>query len=70
VRHFTSAGGHSQLAQITTSVIVLLVLLFLTRPMEFMPDVVLPTVVFLIGLDLIDVSGMRQVFLQRPADFF
>ncbi len=65
-----SAGGHSQLAQITTSVIVLLVLLFLTRPLEFMPDVVLSTVVFLIGLNLIDVSGMRQIFLERPAEFW
>ena len=65
-----SAGGHSQLAQITTSVFVLLVLLFLTGPLEFMPDVVLSTVVFLIGLDLVDVSGMRQIFLERPAEFW
>ena len=65
-----SAGGHSQLAQITTSVIVLMVLLFLTRPLEFMPEVVLSTVVFLIGLDLIDVSGMRQIFRERPAEFW
>ena len=63
------AGGHSQLAQITTSVIVLLVLLFLTRPLEFMPGAVLSAVVFLIGLDLIDVSGMRQIFRERPAEF-
>ena len=65
-----SAGGHSQLAQITTSVLVLLVLLFLTGPLEFMPDVVLSTVVFLIGLDLVDMSGMRQIFLERPAEFW
>ena len=64
-----SAGGHSQLAQITTSVIVLLVLLFLTGPLEFMPDAVLSAVVFLIGLDLVDVSGMRQIFRERPAEF-
>jgi MFS superfamily sulfate permease-like transporter len=65
-----SAGGHSQLAQITTSVIVLMVLLFLTRPLEFMPGAVLSAVVFLIGLDLIDVSGMRQIFRERPAEFW
>ena len=65
-----SAGGHSQLAQITTSVLVLLVLLFLTGPLEFMPDAVLATVVFLIGLDLVDMSGMRQIFLERPAEFW
>ncbi len=65
-----SAGGHSQLAQLTTSALVLMVLLFLTGPLEFMPDVVLSTVVFLIGLDLVDVSGMRQIFLERPAEFW
>ena len=65
-----SAGGSSQLAQITTSVIVLLVLLFLTRPLEFMPGAVLSAVVFLIGLDLIDVPGMRQIFRERPAEFW
>ncbi len=64
------AGGRSQLAQITASVIVLLVLLFLTRPLEFMPGAVLSAVVFMIGIDLIDVSGMRQIFRERPAEFW
>jgi sulfate permease, SulP family len=64
-----SAGGHSQLAQITTSVVVLLVLLFLTGPLEFLPGSVLSAFVFLIGLDLIDVSGMRQIFHERPVEF-
>ncbi|MGO9556296.1 MAG: SulP family inorganic anion transporter [Syntrophobacteraceae bacterium] len=63
------AGGHSQLAQLTTSVIVLLVLLFLTGPLKFMPGSVLSAVVFLIGLDLIDVPGMRQIFHERPVEF-
>ncbi len=64
-----SAGGRSQLAQITTSIIVLLVLLFLTKPLQFMPGAVLSAVVFLIGLDLVDVPGMRQIFRERPAEF-
>ena len=64
-----SAGGRSQLAQITTSIIVLLVLLFLTKPLEFMPDAVLSAVVFLIGLELVDVPGMRQIFRERPVEF-
>ncbi len=65
-----SAGGRSQLAQITTSAMVLLVLLFLTRPLEFMPGAVLAAVVFGIGLDLIDVSGMRQILRERQAEFW
>jgi SulP family sulfate permease len=65
-----SAGGHSQLAQITTSVIVLLVLLFLSEPLRFMPKAVLSAVVFLIGVMLIDVEGMRRIYRERPAEFW
>jgi MFS superfamily sulfate permease-like transporter len=64
-----SAGGHCQLAQITSSVIVLLVLLFLIGPLAYLPVAVLSAVVFLICVDLIDVKGMRQIFRERPAEF-
>ncbi len=64
-----SAGGRCQLAQITSSVIVLLVLLFLTGPLTYLPVAVLSAVVFLICVDLIDVKGMRQIFRERPAEF-
>ncbi len=65
-----SAGGRSQLAQITTSLIVLLVLLFLTGPLANMPNAVLSAVVFLIGIELIDVKGMRNIWIQRPPEFW
>ncbi|MFN2224078.1 MAG: SulP family inorganic anion transporter, partial [Candidatus Promineifilaceae bacterium] len=65
-----NAGGRSQLAQITTAVIVLLALLFLTGPLAFMPKAVLSTVVFLIGVDLVDIRGMRAVLSQRPVEFW
>ncbi len=65
-----SAGGCSQLAQITTSVIVLLVLLFLTGPLASMPNAVLSAVVFMIGVELIDVKGMRNIWIQRPPEFW
>jgi len=64
------AGGRSQLSQITTAVIVLLVLLFLTGPLAYMPKAVLSTVVFLIGVDLVDIRGMRAVLNQRPVEFW
>ena len=64
------AGGHSQLAHIITTVIVLLVLLFLTAPLAFMPEAVLASVVFLIGVELIDVKGMRRIFTERRAEFW
>ena len=65
-----SAGGSSQLAQIATSAIVLLVLLFLTKPLEFVPEAVLAAVVFLIGVELIDIKGMRGIYRERPVEFW
>ena len=64
------AGGKSQLAQIVTTVIVLLVLLFLTGPLAYMPEAVLAAVVFLIGIELVDLVGMRTILAQRPAEFW
>ncbi|MFN2212654.1 MAG: SulP family inorganic anion transporter [Anaerolineales bacterium] len=65
-----SAGGRSQLATLTTSVIVLIVLLFLTKPLAYMPNAVLSAVVFLIGIELIDYLGMRKIYIQRRAEFW
>jgi SulP family sulfate permease len=65
-----SAGGSSQLAQITACAIVLLALLFLTGPLAFLPKAVLSTVVFLIGVELIDVKGMKKIFKERPFEFW
>lgn len=65
-----NAGGRTQLAQITSSIIVLLVLLFLTRPLAYMPKAVLYAVVFLICVDLIDIRGMRRIYRERPWEFW
>ena len=65
-----SAGGRSQLSTLTTSIIVLIVLLFLTKPLSYMPDAVLSSVVFLIGIELVDGLGMRKILAQRPAEFW
>jgi len=63
------AGGRSQLAQLATVAVVLVVLLVLTRPLSYMPEAVLAAVVFLIGIKLIDVKGMREVRRRRPVEF-
>ena len=65
-----SAGGRSQLSTLTTSVIVLIVLLFLTKPLAYMPNAVLAAVVFLIGIELVDIKGMRKILAQRPVEFW
>ena len=64
------AGGRSQLSLLFTAAIVLLVLLFLTGPLAFMPEAVLAAVVFLIGVDLIDIKGMQSIFAQRRSEFW
>jgi len=64
-----SAGGRSQLSQMTSSVSVLLVLLFLTGPLAYLPEAVLSAVVFIICMGLIDISGMRSILRQRPWEF-
>jgi sulfate permease, SulP family len=64
-----SVGGRSQIASLTTAAIVLLVLLFLTGPLQYLPDAVLSSVVFLIGIELIDLKGMRSIFRVRLDEF-
>ncbi|WP_233850192.1 SulP family inorganic anion transporter [Paraburkholderia sp. HD33-4] len=63
------AGGRTQVAHLTTAVIVLLVLLFLTRPLSLMPAAVLSAIVFLIGVKLIDVKGMVELFRMQKDEF-
>lgn len=64
------AGGHSQLAQITTALVVMLVLLFLTGPLAHMPMAVLSAIVFLVGIKLIDIAGLKDIFRFERAEFF
>jgi MFS superfamily sulfate permease-like transporter len=63
------AGGESQLAQVTTGVVVLVVLLFFTPVLQYMPNAVLAAVVLLIGLELIDNKGMRAIARVRTGEF-
>jgi high affinity sulfate transporter 1 len=63
------AGGRSQLAQLTMALVVIIVLLFLTVPLGYMPNAVLAAVVFLIGVELVDVKGMRTILRLRPVEF-
>jgi MFS superfamily sulfate permease-like transporter len=64
-----SSGGTTQLTQLTASITVLVVLIFLTEPLAYLPTSVLSTVVFLIGLSLIDIKGMTALYRQRPVEF-
>ena len=63
------AGGRSQIAQVTTGVIVIVTLLLLTVPLSYMPNAVLSAVVFLIGIKPIDFLGMTSISRVRPGEF-
>lgn len=63
------AGGRSQISQLSTAFVVLIVLLFLTGPLQYLPNAVLASVVFLIGVELVDVDGMRGIWKVRKDEF-
>ena len=63
-----SAGGRSQLAQLSASAVVLVVLVLLTAPLAYLPDAALASVVFLIAIQLIDVKEMRQIRACRKRE--
>jgi SulP family sulfate permease len=65
-----SAGGRTQLAALITSLVTAFVLLFLTKPLEYLPEAVLSAVVFLIGVELVDYKGMHEILRQRPVEFW
>ena len=65
-----SGGGRSQVAQLTTSLLVLLVLLFLTGPLAHLPTAVLSAIVFLVAVKMIDLAGMRRIFIEARAEFW
>jgi sulfate permease, SulP family len=64
------ARSHTQVAQLTTAAVVALVLLFLTKPLQYLPNAVLAAVVFLIGLKLIDIPNMRRIWRLRKDEFW
>ncbi len=65
-----AAGGRSQLSLLMAAVVVLVTLLFLTKPLSYLPDAVLSIIVFLIGVKLIDVSGLKSIYRQRRTEFW
>jgi MFS superfamily sulfate permease-like transporter len=64
------AKSRTQVAQLTTAAVVALVLLFLTKPLQYLPNAVLAAVVFLIGLKLVDLLNMREIWRLRKDEFW
>jgi sulfate permease, SulP family len=63
------AGARSQIAQLVFAGVVLLVLLFLTGPLQYLPRCVLAGIVFTIAVGMIDVRGLRDIRRESPGEF-
>jgi high affinity sulfate transporter 1 len=64
-----SAGGRSQLAQLTAAAVVLATVALLTGLIADLPTAALAAVIFLIAVQLIDVTGLREILAVRPGEF-
>jgi len=63
------AGARSQIAQLVFAAAVLLVLLFLTGPLQYLPRCVLAGIVFTIAVGMIDVACLRDIRRESPGEF-
>jgi sulfate permease, SulP family len=63
------AGAQSQVAQLGTAAVVALVLLFLTRPLEYLPRCVLGALVFMIAIRLIKLTTLLAIRRESPGEF-
>jgi high affinity sulfate transporter 1 len=63
-----AAGARSQLAQLTFAGIALVVLLFLTGPLQHLPRCVLASIVFTIAVGMVDVRGLRDIGRESPSE--
>ncbi len=64
-----AAGATSQAAQVAFAAIVLLVLLFLTGPLQYLPRCVLASIVFTIAAGMIDLAGLRNIRRESRGEF-
>jgi sulfate permease, SulP family len=64
-----SAGGNSQIAPMTTAIVVAFVLLFLTGPLQYLPNCVLGSLIFVVAFRLIDIRGLQAIRSESPGEF-
>ncbi len=64
-----SAGARSQLAQLAFAGVVLVVLLFLTGPLQYLPRFVLASIVFTIAAGMVDLDSLRDIRRESQGEF-
>jgi MFS superfamily sulfate permease-like transporter len=63
-------GARSQVAQLALASVVLLVLVFLTGPLQYLPRCVLAAIVFTIAVGMVDVARLRAIRRESPGEFY
>ena len=63
-------GARSQIAHLVLACVVLLVLLFLTSPLQYLPRCVLASIVFTIAVGMIDVARLRNIRRESPGEYY
>jgi MFS superfamily sulfate permease-like transporter len=63
------AGARTPLAGLFAAIVIALVLLFLTEPFSYLPETVLAAIVIVAVKGLIDIPGLKRLFLLSKVDF-
>jgi high affinity sulfate transporter 1 len=63
------AGARSQVAQLVFAAVVVIVLLSLTGPLQFLPRCVLASIVFTIAVGMIDLKGLAAIRRESQGEF-
>ena len=63
------AGARTQVAQLVFAAVVLIVLMFLTGPLQYLPRCVLASIVFTIAVGMVDLQGLRAIRLESRGEF-
>lgn len=64
-----AAGGRTQLAGLVAAVAIALVLLFLTGPLQYVPDAALGAVLVMAAFSLVNVADMRMLWHESKGEF-
>jgi high affinity sulfate transporter 1 len=64
------AGARSQIAQLVLAGVVVLVLLALTGPLQYLPRCVLAAIVFTIATGMIDLPRLLDIRRESPGEFY
>jgi sulfate permease, SulP family len=65
-----NVGARSQVAQLVLACVVLLVLLFLTAPLQLLPRCVLASIVFTIAIGMIDIKRLGNIRRESPGEYY